>query len=614
MCGISGAMTTRADFDPRHLVERIVENQWARGPDAQAIEAYQNTDFRLVLGHNRLSIIDLSEASNQPMMNTAGDLSIVYNGEIYNYIELRAELMALGAQFRTRGDTEVILAAYRAWGDVAFERFTGMFALALYDAKTRELILARDRFGVKPLYYWTDNRSFAFASTPTVIAAWAGLKPDMEYVTRGLRFKYYEDESSTAPYSGLMALEPSHLLKLSAGGAILHCRKQRYYDLGARVAERREEIRDASPEAMEERLLQLLRNACAIRMRSDVPVGISVSGGVDSSSIAALIAESHPQLAGYSFSHPDALESEGPLVADLARATKITAHYVWPAKQQEITDLFWRTLEAQGAPFPSASILAQYAVFQAARADGVKVLLGGQGGDEAFMGYRKFFLFYAISILRERRVSSIPHFLLAALPLLFAVAKRAGMFWDERKRYSGAAAGMGSRLILPQSGARESMGLAPAQTPQDRQILDVTRYSLPTLLRYEDRNSMGNSVESRLPFMDQRIIEFGIALPQRLKLDNGFGKAILRKAMRGRIPESIRVNRDKRGFDVNQRAWIEGGLGTVLRGALEERGNFVKQWLPQGESLAEMFSDTRLANDPQAFKEAVSLIWMADRC
>lgn len=612
MCGISGAVSTSARSDLNDLVRRIADSQTARGPDALVVAPFELQGARGVLGHNRLSIIDLSTEANQPMATSDGALSVVFNGEIYNYVELREELTAHGVRFRTASDTEVLLEAYRHWGDDAFERLFGMFAIALVDHRAERVVLVRDRFGVKPLYYWTDGRTLAFASTTGALARWAGLAPNLDYVARGLRFKYYEDDTSISPHVGLEALEAGVRLNVTPEGKGLRLDARRYYDLEQRVREEQARQVGVGRRELEARLLDLLGDACRLRLRADVPVGVSLSGGVDSTAVAAITSRMHGDLRGYSFGHPDDLESEAPLVQDLIRHAQIAPRWVWPSGRDEIEKLFWNTLAAQQAPFPHASMMAQFAVFQAARADGVKVLLGGQAGDEAFMGYRKFYLFYTQSILRQRRLGELPHLALAMAPFAMAVAKRAAMFWSERQRYSEGGGGMGSRLRLPEPSAGMGQGMRRDQTPTDRQLLDLTRFSLPSLLRYEDRNSLGNSVESRLPFVDHRVVEFGLALPERLKLADGFGKWILRNAIKGIVPDSIRLNRDKRGFDVNQNRWIDGGLGQTLRSALNERRPRIAELLPSGGEIDALFADPVLKSDPQAFKEAVSLIWLAD--
>jgi asparagine synthase (glutamine-hydrolysing) len=622
MCGISGAFTTQVHSDnaranatghARTLVGRIVASQRTRGPDAESIADYAGRDFQLVLGHNRLSIIDLSAAANQPMAATDGLLHVAYNGEIYNYLELRRELEATGVRFRTASDTEVLLEAYRAWGDGAFDRFIGMFALALYDSAAQQLILVRDRFGVKPLFYAVKNGTLAFASTPTELAHWVGAAPDLGYVARGIRQRYYEDASDTSPYIGVPALEASHLLRVSVTDGRLSLVKRRYYDLLARANALAPQLAGADDESLAEQLGTLLRDACALRRRSDVPLGLSVSGGIDSSAIAALMAEAGQPLIGYSFADPDDRASEGPLVAELARATHLTPRYVDVKDGDDIRALFWATLAAQDAPFPSASIMAQYAVFRAARADGTIVLLGGQGGDEDFMGYRKYFLFRAQSVLRGFRVGDAAHLASTVAPLAPAILRQAGLYFGERGRYSGAPEGKGSNLRLPAAAPGRTMGLEAGESLRHRQAEDILRFSIPTLLRYEDRNSMGNSIESRLPFLDQRVVEFGVALPDRAKLGNGFGKRILRHFLRGKVPDRIRLNRDKRGFDVNQTRWIRSGLGDELRSAVKARQSRVAEFLAADADVSALFSDERLASDGRSFQEAVSLIWLGDR-
>lgn len=609
MCGISGAVALDGELDGQRLVENIVASQRRRGPDASRVEQFDEGGARVWLGHNRLSIIDLSSHANQPLRSQDGRFVLVYNGEIYNYLELREELLGLGHSFSTQSDSEVLIEAFRAWGTEAINRFYGMFAFAILDRSSNMLTLVRDRFGVKPLYYRLEPRRMVFASTPTVIARYFGLPPSEDYVARGLRFKYFEDETSAAPYSGLQSLQPGHHLTIALDGAFLSAKPISYYDLAERALGAQERLRNVRLDEAEDDLMSLLSSATQLRLRSDVTVGISVSGGVDSSIVAALAGGMAPTIKGYSFSHPEVPESEGPLVAELARSIAMRPVYI--DDKLNSSDLFWRTLEAQGAPFPHASIMAQHAVFAAARADGATVMLGGQGGDEAFMGYRKYFLFHLQSIIRQRKLHQLPAMLRMAGPLVPAIAMRAGVFWRERGRYNNNPQGLGPRIAIGSDKAGISPSLGRQATVTDRQILDVTRYSLPSLLRYEDRNSMGNSIESRLPFMDHRILEFGIGLPMRHKLNNGFGKYVLRHAARGKVPASILENRDKRGFDVNQPRWLQGGLADTLRSALHEHRSVVGQFLTAGQSIDTLFSDHAFAEDNRAFAEAVSLIWLA---
>jgi asparagine synthase (glutamine-hydrolysing) len=605
--------STDSPVDSRLLVERIVASQQNRGPDAQRITAYDDRDFRLTLGHNRLSIIDLTAAANQPMTSADGSLHLVFNGEIYNYLELRRELEAGGAHFRTASDTEVVIAAYRAWGMKAFDRFIGFFAIALYDASAHELLLVRDRFGVKPLFVAEHEGAIAFASSAMELARWTGAAADVGYVARGIRQRLYEDDSRRTQYIGIDLVEASTVLRIRVANSQLVRVSHRYYDLDARVQALVPILGDLSESVLENQLVALLRDSCSLRRRSDVPLGISVSGGIDSSAIVTFMTESGQSLIGYSYGDPADVSTEGPMVAELAKTTRLDARFVNVEHPDKVRELFWDTLHAQDAPFPSSSMMAQFAVFRAARADGTIVLLGGQGGDEAFMGYRKFFLFLAQSIVRERRYGDAPRLVSTLAPLAPALFGRAGMYFSERQRYAANGRGKASHLRLPAVENARTMGLAPGESLRDRQLLDVTRYSLPTLLRYEDRNSMGNSVESRLPFLDQRVVEFGIALRQEAKLGSGFGKLILRRVLRDKIPDRIRLNRDKRGFDVNHATWIRAGLGDELRAAILTRRSRLDDLVPKGVEVKQLFSDDRLIAESQAFQEAVTLIWLGDR-
>lgn len=611
MCGISGVIAPRDTDWPQRLVARVVDYQRPRGPDAHAIEHFAESGHQIVLGHNRLSIIDLVEASNQPFTSNCGTATLVFNGEIYNYKELRAELIGRGRRFRTASDSEVLLEAYLEWGTAALDRFIGMFAFAIFDRARRLLLLARDRFGVKPLYYRTDGKSLSFASTAGVIAQWHQAPINLEYVGRGLHYKYYEDDSDISPFKGVPALEPSHLLlcRWNEGGVSIT--KQRYYDLKERVGERADELAAKSSAALVAALRERLDDATHLRLRSDVPVGLSLSGGLDSSSIAALAGARARELVAFSYGQPDDKFSEGPLARQVAERAGIDLRFIWP-DDAGLDRLFQATLRAQGAPFPHTSQMAQYAVFERVRRHGVKVLLGGQGGDEALMGYRKFFLFRLQELRRTRDLVAVPGFLLNVAQLLPALAPRANIFWSERKRYSDAGGGMATRLVLPELANTAPPTMTSGQTLCDRQIEDITRYSIPTLLRYEDRNSMGNSVESRLPFMDHRFIEFGISLPVGLKLARGYGKYGLRQAMARDLPRDVVWNRNKRGFDTQQADWINAGLGNSLRAALRRHASDVRALLPRGADIDTLFDDRQLIEQPQALKEAISLIWLAD--
>ena len=371
MCGISGCVVQGDGRSPPTDLVAIVDAQNRRGPDSTGYASLAVGAGRtLWLAHNRLSIIDLTSSANQPMTSHHERYSLVFNGAIYNYVELREQLLASGYSFTTQSDTEVLLAALITWGEAALPRLFGMFTFAFYDALANRLILARDRFGVKPLYYRQDGNDIWFASTPGAIAGNAGLDPNLEYVGRGIRLKYYEDEGGIAPFAGICAMPPGHcaLIDLGTPSAIS---PQPYYDLGAAWRLARADFGQVDRLMLRSELLDRLRNATMIRLRADVPIGISLSSGVDSTTIAVLCAEAGALPLGFCFGDPEDDASEAPAVRRFAAQLGQKVRYIPQATGQTAKRLFWRTLRAQGAPFPHTSQIAQYAIFEDARAHGV---------------------------------------------------------------------------------------------------------------------------------------------------------------------------------------------------------------------------------------------------
>ncbi len=608
MCGIAGSVCLDGGPDPQGLVDDVVASQRNRGPDHQAIIATRGSTARLVLGHSRLKIIDLSSNANQPLWDHERRLCLVFNGEIYNYQELRGELTARGHQFATRGDSEVILEAFKAWGAGAFERFNGMFAFGLWDRDAAQFYLVRDRFGVKPLYLWHDAHQLCFASTCDALAGHLGLEPDLVYAARGIRYWVYDDDER-APFIGLRALKPGHYAVADlTSPRPLEVAVHRYYSLVAAVERKAEVLRSHGEGEIHDELASLLERSIELRMRSDVPVGVSLSGGLDSSTLAA-ISCARGQVLGFTFGHPEDPATEGPMVRHLSRHTGLRVCFVRPSAR-EIIEAYFAAIEAQGAPFPTASIVGQYLVYRAAKQQDIKVVLGGQGSDEIFMGYRKFQYFYLRQLLHRGAVGKAVRFLLGSSPELAAEVSRAATYWRARQRYT-LAGGIATGLRLPDAG-RLDMRADLGRPLWLRQAYDIEHTSLPTLLRYEDRSSMAHGVESRLPYLDYSLVEFALALDVDYKLRHGFRKWILREFARGKVPEPIRTARCKRGFDVAQNQWIDQGLGEAIREALRARLPLVRQFLEPGARVEQLFSDARLKREGSAFTEATTLIWLGN--
>lgn len=609
MCGIAGIFSHQDA--PRHgeLMAALTTSLRPRGPDHQATVTIPDPNGVLHLAHTRLSIIDLSTSANQPMWDREKRFCIVFNGEVYNHVELRATLSGLGHQFQTRSDTEVILRAFREWGpERAANSFNGMFAFCIYDRDRSRVWLFRDRFGVKPLFFREEADTLYFASTTPELARRLKLAPNLDYVARGLRYWVYEDDTTISPYVGLSTLPAGHGLEAWIEGSTLRTRLFRYYDLENRVAQLREELSGRSSAALLDRFADTMMDSVQIRLRADVPIGVSLSGGLDSACISGMAAQLQDGLVGFHFGHPRAIETEGAAVDRLCAHAKIQPMYIRPTATQ-MAQAFFDCLEAQDAPFPSGTIPAQFLVFKAAREHGFKVLLGGQGSDESLMGYRKFSIFRLEELIARREFASAALFAATLAPRFFAELRRVvDNFWYAA-RYRAVGS---SRLMLPFP-SEVLLGYDPRSPLWKRAILDVTTCSLPTILRYEDRSSMGSGVESRLPFLDYRMVELALALPESVRVRNGYGKWILRQAARDLIPERIRRARYKFGFTVNVNSWIDKGLGAALRSRLHDRADRVLELLPRGSDLDGFFSDRILKSGPTPLAELVTLLWLSER-
>lgn len=607
MCGISGIYTHQVTEQHQALLDDIIKSQLSRGPDHQASTAIKTNNGEVLLGHNRLSIIDISAQGNQPMWDASGRYCIVFNGEIYNYLEIREELRRADFVFHNHTDTEVILNAFAQWGINALQRFRGPFAFALYDKHSEKLWLARDRFGVRPLFYIIKQNTLYFASSSQVLAKTLNLRPNFDYVARGLQSLVYEDGSQQSPWEELHALPAGTYMQAGfSANKQLNRSITPYYDLAQNVEDLMASLPINHVDALLPMLQEKFENAVTIRLRTDVPLAISLSGGLDSSSIASAVRRQHHNTIGFSFSHPDHLQTEGPDVAACAKYLDIQMQYVWP-NAEEIMDSLNHTIAAQDAPFSTFSIVAQYLLYKQVRAAGVKVLLGGQGGDEAFMGYKKFLLFWLKNMVKEGRYFSAFKHTLQMLPMMYAEAASLKNYWHHRHRYFGKNKAPSTQLNLP-----TSPGISLQQTHKklwQRQLQDITQFSLPTLLRYEDRNAMAHSVESRLPYLDHELVEFGLALPVAIKLRSGYGKWIVREMMENKIPDRIRLARYKRGFDIPMHRFMEKGLGNTIRSQLQA-SKVIDPFLPRNKNINELFSNQQFLQRPKTMSEAITLLWL----
>ena len=546
MCGLCGVVALDRPPD-RATVERWLNELAHRGPDGRGVFAADG----VCLGHLRLAIIDLSDAGLQPFADHG--LQLIHNGEIYNYLELRAELEAKGHRFRSQTDTEVILAAYREWGERCVERFNGMWAFVLWDEGRRTLFCSRDRFGVKPFYYRVAGDEFAFASEPWPLRRdGANLRAVRDYLEQG-----YLDQGDETFFDGVLRLPPAHSLTFGPEGL----RLARYWSL-----ERCDPPVDPV-EAVRETFLDAVR----LQLRSDVPVGTCLSGGLDSSSIAVAVAHhGHERQKTVTAYFEDEGFDERPYARAVVERTGAEAHWV-SFTAEDLVENLPAIVQAQGEPFGSTSICAGWYVMREARGAGLKVMLDGQGGDEILAGYRAFFGYRLSDLLRAGRLTEAAGELRAfagvngsrwaAVALVNPhVSDRFRLAARSRLRGSATLAAPELRRLEPAGG--ENGAVFPDRLRRQLHLV-LTRRGLPELLRYEDRNSMAHSLEARVPFLDHRLVELAFALDGSELIRRGETKSVLRRALADLLPPTVRARRDKLGFVTPERRFLRGSLGEL---------------------------------------------------
>jgi asparagine synthase (glutamine-hydrolysing) len=550
MCGLCGVI---APGRPPELaaVELMLDGMGHRGPDGRGTFA----DDGVALGHLRLAIIDLTDAGLQPF--ELGGLRLLHNGEIYNYIELREELRARGHTFRSETDTEVLVAAYREWGEACVERFNGIWAFAIWDPERRTLFASRDRFGVKPLYYRVDGDRLAFASEPWVLRGdepRANPQAVRDYLEQG-----WLDHGEETFFAGVRRLPPAHNLSYGPNGL----RIRRYWSL---------EPGDAPADPVEA-VRELFLDAVRLQLRSDVPVGTALSGGIDSSAIAVAVAHhGHAHQKTVSAYFEDTGFDERPYARAVVDATGAEAHWV-SFTAQELVESLPAIVAAQGEPFGSTSIAAGWHVMRAARAAGLTVMLDGQGGDELFAGYRAAYGYRIADLVAGGHVSEAGRELAAfwsrhgSSPVA-AAGVLVRPFLPDRVGHAGRARLKGSATlahpdIRPAARTREENGYPFGDRLRRHLAHTLTRRGLPELLRYEDRNSMAHSIEARVPFLDHRLVELAYSLDAAELLTRGQTKAVLRRALHDLLPPSVRERRDKLGFVTPEGRFMREALGDL---------------------------------------------------
>ncbi len=576
MCGLYGSIGFAPD---RRRINMVAH----RGPDGEGFQVFDSPAGTVCLAHRRLAIIDVSDAGSQPMADASRRFHLVFNGEIYNYLELRDELAAEGRAFTTETDSEVLLTALAAWGEGALDKLRGMFAFLFWDDRDKRLFAARDRFGIKPLYLAATSHGVAFSSEIKQLLGLPGLGSRMnlarvhDFLDSGI-----SDHTQETLFADVLQVRAGECLWVETSPRI-KTRRRRWY-----AAEAGAPLNIGETEAAD-RFGGLLTDAVRLHLRSDVPVGSCLSGGVDSSSIVCLMAKmirsrgAEAPVTTVSACYAEKSADERSFIDMVVARAGSRPCYVFP-RAEDVLDLAARITWHQDEPFGSTSIFAQWCVFEEARKAGVKVMLDGQGADEQLAGYHWLFPYYMADLARRARLSMLLRTLLerrhwhgapVTQQVMYALARllpegAAKVLRRLRRRRDWLASNLISRhggALSAEATAREALGLPSSARDLAGLCVFLTHaYNLQMLLHWEDRNSMAHSVEARVPFLDHPLVEFSLALGGQHKMIGGETKRVLRRAMSGILPDAIRDRRDKLGFSTPEQEWFRG----PLRGAMIE--------------------------------------------
>lgn len=551
MCGIAGVINKKnnvVDLDDLKMMTDVAEH---RGPDGEGHFIDKNIGF----GHRRLAIIDLSEAGHQPMQKD--ELVITFNGEIYNYIELRNELEQYGSTFLTQTDTEVILKAYQYWGEECVQKFNGMWAFAILDKVKEKIFISRDRFGIKPFYYYDTEKSFYFGSEIRQLLCHIQERKVNKQILFDFLYLGYHHHNEETFFEGILSLAPGHNLIYDIQD---HTYKlEKYYELRVNEAHSKLSFDDAL-----DLFSKTMDEAIALRLRSDVKVGTCLSGGMDSSYIAATAAKPYYETSNERFTAITAKSIEKRTdESHFAKMVVDASNLDWKITQPSKED-FLRVvddvIEAQEEPFGSPSIIMAYFVMKKAKEENCTVLLDGQGGDESLLGYDRYYAAY----VRQQKG------FFRKLKSAFEVSKKSKLSLKDVFLYNiyfNNAAVRALRqskrypYIKPEFKSFINKKLLQKVADSNKDIrrlqeFEITRVQLQKLLKFEDRNSMHFSIETRVPFVDYKVVELAFSLPFSYKMRDGWSKYILRKSAKNRLPDEIVWRRNKFGFEAPTKTWL----------------------------------------------------------
>lgn len=566
MCGIFAALSLKEPFNRSDfkIFKDATDLVTHRGPDAADYRVFNFNDelntesFNLFFGHRRLSIIDLSADGNQPMEDDG--VTIIYNGEIFNYVELREELIRKNVAFRTKSDTEVILKIYKHYGPESFDKLNGMWAFILYDSRKKLLVASRDRFSIKPLFWTQTGNKIYFASEIKQLVKIMPSKSINKKIMSLFLLQGVLDINDKTFIEGVNKIEPKHnfFINLMNGEKI----QKKYWDY------RYIEIPENN---VSEMFLDLLYSSIKIRLRSDVNLGALLSGGLDSSAICIIGQE----LAVKEFKTytviSDKKEYSEEKFADVVINEKGIQNEKLLISGDSIRNNFDAVLKCQDEPFINFIVMAHYTMLEKIKKESdITVILSGQGGDEVLMGYLRFFFLYLKNLYSKKQYLMLIKEILASL-----IFRTVLMQWQisAAKRYLPKMLKEDKNFLMVNTKLENTWDSSDLINTQ---INDIDHYSVPILTRYEDRNSMAHSLEIRLPFLDHRLVEFLLSLKVELKIKNGWNKYILRKSFVD-MPKKIRWRRDKKGFSLPESVWLKEEFksdifNSFLKSKLEDEG------------------------------------------
>lgn len=549
MCGISGIINKNGNRVDKDEIQKINDLISHRGPDDEGFYFEKNFAF----GHRRLSILDLSSDGHQPM-HYLEKYIITYNGEVYNYLEIKEELLNYGYTFRSHTDTEVILASYDKWGEECVNKFNGMWAFAIYDKEKEIFFCSRDRFGVKPFYYTEINGKFVFGSEIKQLLAFY----DERYVNKKILMDYlvigYENHTNETFFENIFKLEQSHNLIYDLKTNNFEIK--RYYDL------KKEELRldeKLSIKAYSSKLI----DAITLRLRSDVKVGTCLSGGLDSSTIAAIASNIYNSRTNDRFIAIHAKSSqkssdESLFAQEVANYCNLNLKTIEPTLD-EFINCMDDVIYTQEEPFGGPSIFMQYFVMKKSKELGCTVLLDGQGGDETLIGYERYYPAYLMSLsffdsikgfLNSSKNSKLTKKELLAYFIYFTKSKIRIKKLKNKNQFIKKEYFQLASFDIVEKNAKSYLNLF------DLQHEEIFYTQMPHLLRYEDRNSMRHSIETRLPFIDFKVVETAVSINNKYKIKDGWTKYILRKTVEKILPNSIVWRKNKFGFEAPTKSWI----------------------------------------------------------